>query len=134
MLVWVVETNAATGETTRRQVEMPGVVTPEAQAITDAANAQAEATVSTNERTIGDALLTALQSNQQAIAQLVAWRTTGPGAGTANLTAAQQSLVARQTADHLIALFRQSNGSIRLIKRQLSTADLNSAAKVNPTV
>jgi hypothetical protein len=94
-----------------------------------AAEKQAEATAATNERTIGDALLAALQSNQQAIATLTTWRTTGAGAGTANLTAAQSSLALRQMADNQIAQLRQLNGLIRLVKRNLSTADLSSAIK-----
>lgn len=98
----------------------------------DAAEATAAQAAKANEQTIGQQVEAALAANQAAIAQIVAWRTTGPGAGTANLTAAQQSAFARQSADNQVAAFRQLNGLIRLVRRQLSTADLNSAAKVNP--
>lgn len=88
----------------------------------------------TNAESIGNQMDSALAANQQTIATLTTWRTTGPGAGTANLTAAQTSAALRTSADNQVAAFRQLNGLIRLIRRQLSTADLNSAAKVNPTV
>jgi hypothetical protein len=99
----------------------------------DAAEATAAQTAAANELTIGQQVEAALAANQQGIAQLVAWRTTGPGAGTANLTAAQMSQALRTSADNQVAAFRQLNGLIRLVRRQLSTADLNSAAKANPT-
>lgn len=108
-----------------RMIEMPDVVTAEAQAIVDAQNAQAAQTATANETTIGQQLDAALMANQQAITALVAWRTTGPGAGTTTLTTAQLSPAMRTAADNQVAFARQLNGLIRLIRRNLSTADLN---------
>lgn len=122
MLVREIITDAKTGEVTERWVEMPGVVTAEAQAVVDAQNKATETATKTNESTIGGQLDAALTANSLALNTLVAWRTTGPGAGTANLTAAQLSLALRTMADNQIASIRQRNALIRLIRRKLDSA------------
>lgn len=65
----------------------------------------------------------ALIDNRTALAQLVAWRTTGAGAGTANLTAAQLSAAVRAAALNQEAQFKQLNGIIRLLLNQLDGTD-----------
>lgn len=90
-----------------------------------AADAQAKATAATNEQTIGGALDAALQSNQLAISQLNTWL----AANTGTLTTAQLSAAMRTAANNQVAQFRQLNGLVRLVRRNLSTADLSSALK-----
>lgn len=116
---------------TRQLVEVFVDITPEQQAADAAAaiEVQAEEVALVNERTIGQALDAALANNQAAIAALVAWRTTGPGAGTANLSAAQLSAALRTAADNQVTAFRQINGLIRLLRRRLDTSDLSASTK-----
>jgi hypothetical protein len=65
----------------------------------------------------------ALVTNRTARNQLIAWRTTGSGAGTGNLTAAQSSLALRTMADNQAAMLQQLNGIIRLVLRKLDGID-----------
>lgn len=67
-----------------------------------------------NQRTLRDLGRQALTSNLQDLATIDQWLTTGPGAGTANLTAAQQSQFARQTAQNMKSIFKQLDVLIRL--------------------
>lgn len=108
-----------------RWIEVPDVQTEADASTQQAQEAAAAAVLATNERTIGQQLDAALMANQQAITALAAWRTTGPGAGTTTLTTAQLSAAMRTAADNQIAANRQLNGLIRLVRRNLSTADLN---------
>lgn len=130
MLVRQVETNVQTGEVTERWVEIPDVVTPEVQQAVDAQVAAVALTERTNEQTIGGALESALTANAAALSTLTTWRTTGPGAGTANLSAAQEAQALRQLADNQIAAIKQLNGLIRLIRRKLDTAEAAAGPKL----
>lgn len=64
----------------------------------------------------------ALAANDNAIAAITAWLTTGPGAGTANLTAAQMSQALRSTAQYQVTQFREYSALIRLLRRKLDSA------------
>ena len=103
MLVWEEVTNAATGEVTRRQVEMPDVVTAEAQAPIDAAKVAAEQTASTNARTLEDQAIAALAANKVFYSR--ASSTTG------------------QVLTQVKALSRQNNALIRLLLKRLDGVD-----------
>lgn len=76
-----------------------------------------------NQRTIEQQTDAALAANKTALDQLVAWRTTGPGAGTANLTAAQMSQALRTTADNEIAMLRELSQLIRLVRGKFDATD-----------
>jgi hypothetical protein len=85
--------------------------------------AAAAAAAVANESTLRQQAEQALASNKTRRDQLVAWRTTGPGAGTTNLTAAQSSLAMRTMADNQAAMLQQLNGIIRLVLRKLDGID-----------
>jgi hypothetical protein len=110
--------DAVTGETFRRPTTAAKITLEEGLALT----AQ-EAAKESNELTLRQQADAALTSNRAALAQLVTWRTTGPGAGTANLTAAQSSQAVRTMADNQAAMFRQQNAVIRLLLRRLDGTD-----------
>ena len=76
-----------------------------------------------NRVTLEAQALAALTANKTRRDQLVAWRTTGPGAGTSNLTAAQSSLALRTMADNQAAELQQLNALIRLVLRKLDATD-----------
>jgi hypothetical protein len=76
-----------------------------------------------NRATLEAQALAALDTNRAALAQITTWRTTGPGAGSANLTAAQSSQALRQQADNQAAMLRQQNAIIRLLLRKLDGID-----------
>lgn len=76
-----------------------------------------------NQITLRDQAEAALASNRTAIAQLVAWRTNGPGAGAAAMTSAQLSTAARQSALNQEAMFKQLNGLIRQLLNKFDGTD-----------
>lgn len=65
----------------------------------------------------------ALAANLGRIDTLTTWRTSGPGAGSANLTSAQLSAAVRQSADNQIAIFKQLDALIRLARNKLDGTD-----------
>lgn len=99
MLVRSIETNALTGKTTEKWVDMPDVVTPEAQAVVDAANAQTAQVAATNETTIGQQVDAALAANATYLS-------------IASPTTAQAVAQVRK-------LTQQMDGVIRLLRRKL---------------
>lgn len=114
---------AGSDETFRRPSIAPAQRTAAEQQAADAQQAQQAATESGNELTLRQQAEAALATNRTARNQILAWRTTGPGAGSANLTAAQSSLALRQQADNQAEMLRQQNGIIRLLLRKLDGTD-----------
>lgn len=76
-----------------------------------------------NVATLRERGLEALAVNTQAITDANAWLTTGPGAGSANLTAAQSSAVIRSMMRAHVTACQQRNGVIRLLLGALDGTD-----------